>query len=974
MPDSGAAASGMVRYLPGFRFEPTIRRLSTAGDEVRLRPKTTAVLETLIAGAGELVTKQELLRAVWPEGFVGDAALTVCINELRRALGDSPRAPAYITTVPGRGYRLIAEVSTTPLASTDEALPFVGRVPALATLTSWWDQAQEGRRCVGFVTAQAGVGKTRVVDAFVDRLRGAAPVLIGRGQCVEQYGRGEPYLPALEALGTICRGPGGSSVIRVLRHCAPSWLAQLPGLPIEHEPAPVRTAVGPTSAERMLREFAVAVEVLSAQRQVLLVFEDLHDADRATVELLSYLAQRREAARLLILGTYRPAELIARDHPLHRVVRHLVPHGLARLLPLELLTVDEVADYLSALLGPEPPCTELISAVYERTEGNALFVKALCEHLHERNLLAEVGGEVRAVGRLASLGVPREVRAMVEQQVDTLADPDRQLLTVAAAVGVEFTSETVRAGLGGDLSQAQVEERCDRLARTGALVHGTGNVEWPDGTFMARYRFTHEMYREVLYDRLGPASRTRVHLALATRLAAGYRPRTAQVAADLALHFERGRDYPAAVAQIVDAATTALARSAYPEARRYAQHGLDLLPKISCSAERAHLELGLCRIEVVAAAATWGWRDPLAPERCRRLLHLAVESGDAPAQVAALLGLHNTAMMEGDGAAMSDCIRRIDLLAAGTGDTSARLTAQFLHIRADSRVARWAAMWDRARQMLDADRPGDDAGLALLLGDELDVAAHLYGGLALWHLGYPDQAQRHVEAAVDSARTAAIPAGLARTLWFAAVVYLLRGDAARVHELAIELDTLCVRHGLRLWRAGGAVLDAWARARRGELTTGLAGIRRAMASWAALTGIGTSLHLRLVAELCLADGDASAGLAAVSSGLDAVASEGGAQSESELWRLRGELLVLESREHTEAAERCLRRAVALAVQCGGRSDQLRATTSLARLLARTGHAGQARSMLADIYGSFTEGHHTSDLAEARQLLSLLMNS
>lgn len=313
------------------RFEPASGPLRRGRDVVTLRPKSAAVLALLVAHAGEVVSKRELLDQVWPDGYVGDAVLSVCVNELRQALGDDARRPRFVATAHRRGYQLVAEVSSTPLELEPPPPLFVGRAPALATLGAWWEQAQRGQRAIGFVAAPGGVGKTALLDAFVHGVRAhPRPPLVARGDCVEQYGYGpgEPYLPVLAALTDLCHGPGGGAVREVLRGCAPTWLAQRPELYGDAEPAPPEPRAAARPTERMLRELAVALETLTACRRMVLVLEDLHAGDRSTTELLSYLARRREPARLLLLASYRPAEVIARGHPLHGVVQDLRAHRL----------------------------------------------------------------------------------------------------------------------------------------------------------------------------------------------------------------------------------------------------------------------------------------------------------------------------------------------------------------------------------------------------------------------------------------------------------------------------------------------------------------------------------------------------------------------------------------------------------------------------------------------------------------------
>jgi tetratricopeptide (TPR) repeat protein len=848
---------------------------------------------------------------------------------------------------------------------------FVGRGPELAELGEWWAQACGGRR-VGFIAAQGGVGKTALVDTFADALRTRQPVLVGRGQCAGLFGAGEPYLPVLDMLAGLCAGPDGGRVREVLGRCAPTWLLQLPGLVAGPDLAGVRERAG-APGERMLHEFADAMELLAAGRGLVLILEDLQDGDRATVGLISYLARRRGPARFLLLCTYRPAELVARAHPLRQVLQDLRSRGLCAHLALELLSAADVGCYLAAWLAPRAPSPDLIAEVHRRTEGNALFMVAVTDALVAGGLLAGPGGALDAAGRLDALGIPDGVRLMIEQQVDSLDEADRRLLAVAAAVGGEFTAEAVCAGLGGPagVPAAEVEDRCYRLARYGAVLLPAGESQWPDGTVSARYRFAHGMYREVCYERLGgPAKRALAHRSIAGWLAAAYGARAAEVADELAAHFERGGDYPGAVAHLCTAAVTAVGRSAYAEAHDHARRALGLLGRIPGRAQRSRLELQVRQAEVAASMADGGWRDPQSLANCAQLRALAIELADTGALVTALLGLHNHATAHADTAAVRGYRREIDQAAAAAPGAAVELASHFIHMRSDSSAGRCAPAWDHARAMLEIYDPAGHRHLALLLGEEVDVAAHLYAGASLWQLGYPDQARDHARAAVSSARRNEIPAGLARALWFAAVIHMLCGDTGRVREMAAELEAVCARHVLPLWRAGGVILDGWAAGTAGNAAAGLERLRRGMVGWAEIAA-DLAFHRCLAGELCLAAGDWAGGLAAVRAGLDIVTRTGQAHGEIELVRLHGELLLHGGAGHAGQAEELLHRAVTLAAERQARSFQLRAATSLARLWHSRGRTAQARALLGPVYGWFTEGHDTSDLMLARRLLQHL---
>ncbi|HKC84298.1 MAG TPA: AAA family ATPase, partial [bacterium] len=325
---------------------------------MKLAPKALALLRFLLERAGDVITKDEVFSAVWPETFVSDGALTSCIRELRKALQDDARQPRYIETLHRRGYRFIARaMSASPKApssgparssgvrSPTAALP-VGREVELQQLHRWLTAACEGERQIVFVTGEPGIGKTTVVEAFLTQAAATAPIRIGRGQCVDHYGAGEAYLPVLDALTRLCRDPDGDAVVRVLAQHAPTWLVQMPSLVGTGELRGLQQRAQAATRERMLRELTEALEALALDAPVILRLEDLHWSDVSTLDWLAFLGRRPERARLLVLGTYRPVEVLAEEHPLKAVKGELQLHRFCHELALGRLGQAAVERYL----------------------------------------------------------------------------------------------------------------------------------------------------------------------------------------------------------------------------------------------------------------------------------------------------------------------------------------------------------------------------------------------------------------------------------------------------------------------------------------------------------------------------------------------------------------------------------------------------------------------------------------------------
>ena len=401
-----------------------------------LPPKAFAVLCYLAERPGKLVSKDELLDAIWQHRFVSDTVLRVCVNELRQALEDDAKTPRFIETVTKRGYRFMAQsnpADTECLASTPSLLLaslairrmgqsgqncWVGRELPLLRLMACWDRAMKGERQIAFVTGEAGIGKTTLVHMFLNRLDNQTAGLLW-GRCIENFGAGEAFLPLIEALEKRCRGPEGASLIGKLHDCAPSWLAQMPSVIKNDERDALQFKVLGTTKERMLREYCEFVEVLSREVPLLLVIEDLHWSDNATISLLSFLARRNESSRIMVVATLRPPEVALFNHPIKAIQQDLSLRGLTMELALDALTSNEVHAYIDLRLPNVDKPESLVQTIYRRTDGLPLFVVNLVDFLVNQNQLGRTEGQLilappeedKPAG-----DIPHTLRQMIVQQ------------------------------------------------------------------------------------------------------------------------------------------------------------------------------------------------------------------------------------------------------------------------------------------------------------------------------------------------------------------------------------------------------------------------------------------------------------------------------------------------------------------------------------------------------------------------------
>jgi DNA-binding response OmpR family regulator len=333
-----------TKEFPPFRLDTInqcLWRRGEAGEEERvlLTPKAFAVLSYLVEHAGRLVTQDELLEAVWPDTFVQPEVLKYQIADIRSKLGDCPKNPVFIETLARRGYQFIAAVHD-GAAAKPEPGALAGSDRVLGELWDCLRRAISGERQIVFIATEPG--KAAMADEFQHQAAANAPGLrAARGQCVEGYGSKEAYYPMLDALGQLCRRSGGNSVVRTLAEQAPTWLVQFPALvKPEHRDTLQQEILGATR-QRMLREICDALNTIAAGSPLLLVLEDLQWADPFTVDLISAVARSRTPAKLMLVGTYRQADVASSEHPLKALKPDLLIHRLCR--EITLAALEEVA-------------------------------------------------------------------------------------------------------------------------------------------------------------------------------------------------------------------------------------------------------------------------------------------------------------------------------------------------------------------------------------------------------------------------------------------------------------------------------------------------------------------------------------------------------------------------------------------------------------------------------------------------------
>jgi tRNA A-37 threonylcarbamoyl transferase component Bud32/tetratricopeptide (TPR) repeat protein len=422
----------------------------------------------------------------------------------------------------------------------------VGRQRELEELRAAFDSAESGRGLLVCVAGEPGIGKTTLVEDFLAALAaGGRACSIARGRCSERLAGTEAYLPLLEALESLLKGEGSSSLAAALKRVAPTWYVQVAPLAAnDSSVSRIMEEAKAASQERLKRELSAFLQEASRLRPLVFFLDDLHWADVSTVDLLAYVGSKCDSLRMLIIGTYRPSDLLLSKHPFADVKLVLQGRGVCRELAVAFLTPAEVELYLARDFPEHRFPPEFASLIHAKTEGSPLFMVDLIRYLRHRGVIVEKDpGRWALAGSLPEIQreLPESVRSMIQRKIDQLSDAERRLLAAASVQGQEFDSSVVAKVL--QMDAAEVEERLEVLERVHLFVRRLQEQEFPDSSLTLRYAFVHALYQNALYAALAPTRRTSLSAAVAGALETFYGDRSGEIASTLAFLYEAARDF-----------------------------------------------------------------------------------------------------------------------------------------------------------------------------------------------------------------------------------------------------------------------------------------------------------------------------------------------------------------------------------------------------------------------------------------------
>jgi DNA-binding NtrC family response regulator/predicted ATPase/class 3 adenylate cyclase len=831
---------------------------------------------------------------------------------------------------------------------------FVGRDGEMATLHALLAQVEDGRGHVVGIAGEPGIGKSRLLDEFRQTLRGRRLTYL-RGHCVS-YGSATPYLPVLDLLRHHCDVTDTDSHEAIAAKVRRS-LQEVGMPPDEWAPYLIQLLGGQTGTDRLARLSpqtirARTIEALvqmsvngSRQRPLVLEVEDLHWIDATSEEWLSAMVERLVGVPILMLVTYRSGY-----RPSWLDKSYATQLALPRLTPHDSLEVVQTA--LPTGQVPESLAQEILA----KADGNPFFLEELAR------AIVEWGG-----ARL-SQPVPDTIHAVLAARIDRLPLAEKRLLQAAAVIGKDVALPLLQSLAG--LPEEELR-RAFRHLQAAEFCYETRLMS------EAVYTFKHILTREVAYQSLPQRTREQYHQQIAQMIEERF-PEMAATQPEWLAHHYTAAGLPAqAVPCWQRAGQRAIERSAYVEAISHLSRGLEVLRTLPETPERPLQELTLQTTLGLSLTATKGYAAADVEQAYARAHELCQQVPETPQLFPLLWGLWSFYLLRGRLRTALDLGQQFLAMAQRIQDTTFLLEAHsglgmtlFYHgelALAREHMEQALALYD-PQQHRSQVFYGQDPGLACLA----------YAAWTLWLLGYADQARQKSQQVRTLLQEVSYPFRLAYIQTLTALLHYYLREEEAVQEWAEAVVELCTEHGFPLWLAVGTILQGWALASQGQEEVGIAQIHQGLAAWQA-TGAetGRPYLLLLLAEAYGKAGRAEKGLSVLDEALAAVHNNGEQRWTAELYRLKGELLLKQAAQSdsppfsAEEAETCFRQAVDIARRQHAKSLELQAVMSLSRLWRHQGKRPEARQLLAEMYGQFTEGFDTADLREAKRLLETL---
>ena len=842
----------------------------------------------------------------------------------------------------------------------------VGREEELELLLRRWSRAKSGEGQVVLLSGEAGIGKSRLTAALLERLSGEAHTrlryfcspqhtdsafhpIIGQMERAAGLAHDDKPQARLDKLDAVLAQTSTSTEVAAL-------LAEMLSLPNDGR-YPALDLAPEQRRQRTLEALTAQLAALAHQRPVLMIFEDAHWTDPTSLEAIGRTVDRIKTLPVLLIVTFRPefnAPWVGQSHVTSLTLNRLGEH--------------EAATIVARLVGNKALPADVLAEIVERTDGIPLFVEEMTKAVLEAESEGAARRTVEAVPSPA-LAVPASLHASLMARLDRLG-PAKEVAQIGSAIGREFSHPLLAAV--ARKSEAELGSALDRLVQAGLLFR---QGEPPQ----ASYLFKHALVQDAAYGTLLREPRRALHARIAKAIESQFAEIVETQPETLARHCTEAGLIEKAAGLWGKAGQRSLDRSALTEAAAQLTRALEQIATLpgTPALRREQIKLQVALIAPLFHVKGYSASEPKeAVERAHLLIQQAETLGEPPEDRLLLFVVLHGFWAANIVAFNDDVVRQLATqflaLAEKQGTTAPLLVAHrimgpSLLCRGDTRKAR--EHLDQALALYD---PAEHRALATRFGEDQRVAILCWRSHALWSLGYPDSALADADYALRDARAIGQAATLMFALTFTSLMHRQCGNYANASAQAEELVTLADEKGAAQWKllgigAKGGVLALIGKAADGVRV--MTSVRAALRSTGATLWMPT--YLSSLASACAELGQFDEAWRCINEASVMVETNKERRWEAQVNLVAGEIALKSPKPDAAKAQAYFERALAVARAQQAKSWELRSAISMARLWRDQGKRDEARDLLAPIYGWFTEGFDTIDLKEAKALLDEL---
>ncbi len=890
---------------------------------------------------------------------------------------------------------------------------FVGRTKELNQLQEALDSIAENKGQVRLVLGNTGQGKSYLLQKFVDQALAAKPeLLILTGYCEQQSGAGDPYLPFRHILllllgdveaewhgGLVSTAHAkrlweamGETVPQVVKHAPDLIKSFLTGMPLierlvvaglDKEPwfeevlqLASEKPLGMLEQVRIISLYARVLEAIAKIRPILLILEDAHWIDSSSATLFNYLSRRVATKRILLIGSYRPSEVLAnKTHPILEISQELNRLYGDIKINLEDQKVETEREFVNAYLDSEPNELDqnFREAFFKRTQGYALFTSELLNAIKDRGDLYQQEGKWFASDNIDWQTLPAKVEGVIEMRISRLPDRQRELLSVASVQGEAFIGEAV----------AQVQKQNERdvirtfsgeIDKRHRLVKSE-RMERLGKQRLSHYRFRHNLFQQYVYSHLAESERAYLHEDIALALEEMYGKKAKKIAPQLAWHFEQAGNLEKTFEYLLLAGQQAQALGSNREAIIDYERGLALMGQLTITQAIMSNELGFQAGLGMALLPVEGFQSERVSTALERALELCRQVGGTNSQLMTIYaGLAHYALANGN-LSIETFLKwssEYKAIADQQEDLGHRATAISLFMSAHfflGHINKTIELGRLALSHLNFDQASHENMIRHYTQDHRVVLAPMLS----WALCYKGKL-KEAKALMANQPVPYLKHAASRAFFLgtAAPIYQCINDFTHLKTLSEELLKIADEYGYFFWKTFGLTYHGWALTQLGEVEKGIAEMRQGIngAKMAGGLTLG-SCALTMLAEGLWLGGKYNEALDALEEVFTYSKEKGESFFLSQINRLKGEWIQKLGAEAAEV-EQCFRQAIAVAKEQDAPMLELQAALSLAKYWQVSDKQEEIHSLLTELLECITpivDLEEIPEYAEASKVLA-----